>query len=262
MTTVTIAEAADRTGFTPSALRFYEDRGLVVPDRSIAGYRLYAEHHLDQLRFVRRGKALGLALDEIAALTPLVAGDHCAPVQDRLRELLDTRIVAAETQATELLALTQQLRDARAGLDGHTPDGPCDEGCGCTSHPASDPASHPASERCGDHPPIACTLGAGQIDERLTAWRTLADDAATVRRRRDGITLEFDPTVDLRPITELISAEHACCAFLGFHLAVVPGAVELTISGPEGARAIIDALVNHISGDGPLAGPGRAIHER
>jgi hypothetical protein len=47
-TTYRIAEVAQRSGFTPAALRYYEDSGLVAPaGRTDAGYRLYDETSLD-----------------------------------------------------------------------------------------------------------------------------------------------------------------------------------------------------------------------
>jgi hypothetical protein len=50
VTTYTIGKVADRTGFTASALRYYEGIGLVVPaTRTDAGYRLYDEMTLSRL---------------------------------------------------------------------------------------------------------------------------------------------------------------------------------------------------------------------
>jgi DNA-binding transcriptional MerR regulator len=53
--TYTIGEVAERTGFSASALRYYEDIGLVTPAaRSDAGYRLYDDRVLSRLAFVAR----------------------------------------------------------------------------------------------------------------------------------------------------------------------------------------------------------------
>ena len=88
MDTCTIADAAARTGFTPSTLRYYEQVGLVEPQRTEAGYRLYDERALQRLSFISRSKALGLSLEEIAELVDLWDGDRCGPVQDRLRAVV------------------------------------------------------------------------------------------------------------------------------------------------------------------------------
>src|SRR5690606_27997455 len=58
---LTIARAAEETGFTPSALRFYEGLGLVNPARTPAGYRTYGPDSLAVLRFIARAKRLGLS---------------------------------------------------------------------------------------------------------------------------------------------------------------------------------------------------------
>ena len=69
MSTYTIGEVADRSGFSASALRYYEEIGLVragAPHR--AGYRLYDDHTLARLAFIARAKQLGCSLEEITDL--------------------------------------------------------------------------------------------------------------------------------------------------------------------------------------------------
>lgn len=51
--TLTINEAAETTGWSPRMLRYIESIGLVVPERSPAGYRLYGAAHLQRLRTLR-----------------------------------------------------------------------------------------------------------------------------------------------------------------------------------------------------------------
>jgi len=50
MEAMTVGEAARRTGWSPRMLRYLEEAGLVVPDRSPSGYRLYGVRELNQLR--------------------------------------------------------------------------------------------------------------------------------------------------------------------------------------------------------------------
>ena len=244
----TISRAAELTGFTASALRFYEQQGLVVPDRTTSGYRIYDEHHLDMLRFVHRAKGHGLALDEISTLLPLVGRDRCEPVQARLRDLVRSRIHTAESHAGELVRLAGQLRRTLDVLDTHTPDGPCDDACGCTS----DPGDH----RDAVDEPIVCTLGTNQIGDRIAAWNTLAASATERRDRPTSVELTFDGSVELGRLTDLIAAEHACCAFLAFTITVDAGVIRLAISGPTEARQVIDALVGSAVGPEPQSAPG------
>ena len=89
MSTYTIGQIAERSGFTTSALRYYEGVGLLVPvGRTDAGYRLYDDGTLSRLAFIARAKRLGCSLDEISALVSIWNGDQCGPVQRRFHELV------------------------------------------------------------------------------------------------------------------------------------------------------------------------------
>jgi DNA-binding transcriptional MerR regulator len=67
MATVGIGEAAQRLGVNASALRYYEDRGLVRPTRQ-AGRRRYDADQLRRLAFVQSVQRLGVSLDAAAAV--------------------------------------------------------------------------------------------------------------------------------------------------------------------------------------------------
>ncbi len=134
VSTYTIGEVADRSGFTASSLRFYEGIGLVAPTtRSAAGYRLYDDDTLLRLAFIARAKQLGCTLDEIADLAALWDGERCGSVQLRFHELVTAKIAESQRQITELKALTSQLKAAAAQLSQPALDGPCDETCACLS---------------------------------------------------------------------------------------------------------------------------------
>jgi DNA-binding transcriptional MerR regulator len=134
VTTYTIGEVADRTGFTASALRYYEGIGLVVPaTRTDAGYRLYDDMTLSRLAFIGRAKQLGCSLEEITDLVGIWDGERCGPVQKRFHDLVTTKLADAERQIAELTALTAQLRHAAAQLAGPAVDGPCSEDCACVA---------------------------------------------------------------------------------------------------------------------------------
>ena len=64
---LTVGEAAERTGWSARMLRYLESVGLVVPQRTPAGYRLYGDAALRQLNDLRELRTrFGLELDEIA----------------------------------------------------------------------------------------------------------------------------------------------------------------------------------------------------
>ncbi len=131
MTSYTIGETAQRSGFTASTLRYYEGIGLLEPTRTDSGYRLYDDDALSRLAFVARAKDLGCSLDEITDLVSIWDGENCGPVQRRFHELVTAKIAEAERQIDELAAFAGQLRQAAALLDGPALDGPCDERCAC-----------------------------------------------------------------------------------------------------------------------------------
>ncbi|MGE3621959.1 MAG: MerR family transcriptional regulator [Acidimicrobiia bacterium] len=142
MGTYTIGEAAERSGFSASALRYYEDIGLVEPaTRSDAGYRLYDDGSLGRLAFVARAKQLGCTLEEITALVGIWDGQRCGPVQRRFHRLVTGKLEAADRQIAELTALRAQLAEAAAHLAGPATDGPCDEGCACATLPRVTPVA-------------------------------------------------------------------------------------------------------------------------
>jgi MerR family transcriptional regulator, copper efflux regulator len=63
----TVGEAAVETGWSPRMLRYLEAAGLVVPERSGTGYRLYGLRELNQLRSLRALRTrFGVELNDIA----------------------------------------------------------------------------------------------------------------------------------------------------------------------------------------------------
>ena len=132
MSTYTIGETARRSGFSASALRFYEDIGLVDPTgRTEGGYRLYDDDSLNRLAFIARAKQLGCSLEDIADLVGIWDGELCGPVQKRLHDLVTEKLAEAQRQIDELAAFRDQLHHAATQLTGPAPEGPCSETCAC-----------------------------------------------------------------------------------------------------------------------------------
>ena len=73
--TLTIGEVARRTGLATSALRFYEDKGLIGSVRTPGNQRCYPRDVIRRVSFIRAAQRVGLSLEEIrAALEHLPAG--------------------------------------------------------------------------------------------------------------------------------------------------------------------------------------------
>lgn len=66
-TVITINEAARRSGVASSALRFYEERGLITSERAGSGHRRYPRSVLRRIAFIVFAQRIGLTLDEIGA---------------------------------------------------------------------------------------------------------------------------------------------------------------------------------------------------
>jgi MerR family transcriptional regulator, redox-sensitive transcriptional activator SoxR len=64
---LTIGEVARRSGVAASALRFYEERGLIMSERAASGHRRYPRPVLRRIAFIVFAQRIGLSLDEIGA---------------------------------------------------------------------------------------------------------------------------------------------------------------------------------------------------
>lgn len=115
---LTIGEVADRSGIAPTALRFYEQRGLISSTRTSGNQRRYQRATLRRLAFIRAAQRVGLSLEQISDALAALPTDHAPTKADwaRLsrgwRNELDARIEGL-----------QLLRDRLTGCIG----------CGCLS---------------------------------------------------------------------------------------------------------------------------------
>jgi DNA-binding transcriptional MerR regulator len=105
---MTIGELAKRVGLRPSALRYYEEQGLLIPDgRTEASYRLYGPAAEQTLHLIQRAQRLGLSLDDIRRL---LKGYQRGDLSDEtIIQVVEARAVALEQQLTELLVWQHEL---------------------------------------------------------------------------------------------------------------------------------------------------------
>jgi DNA-binding transcriptional MerR regulator len=102
------AEAARRLGVSAKALRLYEQRGLVAPVRTAAGYRAYGPTQMAVAGEIVSLRALGLSLSQVAKA---LGGDPQA-----LAPALAAHQSALEAQARQLGEAIGRVRDLRAAL--------------------------------------------------------------------------------------------------------------------------------------------------
>jgi MerR family redox-sensitive transcriptional activator SoxR len=115
---LTISEVARRSGVAASALRYYEDRGLIDSERAGSGHRRYKRAVLRRIAFVVFAQRVGLTLDEIGEELAKLPPDRAPNKRDwsRLSSGWSARI-------DERISELQRLR---AGLTECI-------GCGCLS---------------------------------------------------------------------------------------------------------------------------------
>ena len=105
---IDIAEVARRSGLRASALRFYEEKGLIRAVARRGGRRMFDPAVLDQLALIALGRTAGFSLDEIAAMF----GEAGEPRIDR--QLLSDRADTIDRRIAELGAVRDGLRHAAA----------------------------------------------------------------------------------------------------------------------------------------------------
>lgn len=93
-----IGELATRSGVSVRALRYYEEQGLLLPDRSPSGQRHYAEETVERVRFFQDMYAAGLSSKKIAELLPCIDTGHTDAQQRRMLRAERDRIHATITQ--------------------------------------------------------------------------------------------------------------------------------------------------------------------
>src|SRR5207245_21585 len=104
-----IGEVARRAGLRPSAVRYYESRGLVAPDRRNAGgRRLYGVEAVERLALITFAKNVGFSLDEIRSL--FFDFPEETPASERWPKLVELKM-------SELDAISRRIETMRAALD-------------------------------------------------------------------------------------------------------------------------------------------------
>ena len=114
-----VTELANDLGVTPRALRFYEDKGLIAPQRA-GTTRVYTRRDRGRLMLILRGKRLGFTLSEVREWLDLyeVDPDQASQVA-HLRDKVRTRIDALEQQREDLDATLSELREILEQVDRH-----------------------------------------------------------------------------------------------------------------------------------------------
>jgi MerR family redox-sensitive transcriptional activator SoxR len=115
---LTIGEVARRSGVASSALRFYEQRGLISSERSGSGHRRYPRPVLRRIAFIVFAQRIGLTLEEIGTELERLPPDRAPTRRDWSR--------LSRTWSTRIDERIAELERLKLGLEGCI-------GCGCLS---------------------------------------------------------------------------------------------------------------------------------
>ncbi|ATE58170.1 MerR family transcriptional regulator [Actinosynnema pretiosum] len=105
-----IGELSARTGASRRSLRYYEEQGLLVSERSASGQRHYDEEHVHRVGLIRAFLAAGLSSGAIGELIPCMAANPGARVARR-------SLATMTREHARLTAAIDGLVAARSALD-------------------------------------------------------------------------------------------------------------------------------------------------
>lgn len=105
-----IGEVAARTGVSVDALRFYEEKKLIKPQRTANGYRHYPEQTLQLVGYIKLAQQLGFSLAEIGENLPLLWNSEEVS-SDLLARLFAEKIALLDERVAQMQALRNLLAE-------------------------------------------------------------------------------------------------------------------------------------------------------
>lgn len=139
-----IGQAAEASGVSAKMIRYYEATGLIQKaERSASGYRHYGEADVHSLRFIRRARDLGFAVEQISELLALWRDRGRASAE--VKALALKHVADLKRKITDLRAMARTLSALAEHCEGdHRPDCPIIDGL-ASSGGADGSAAHRAA---------------------------------------------------------------------------------------------------------------------
>ncbi len=104
-----IGDVAERSGLPAKTIRYYEDIGLIRPNRSANGYRCFEERDLHKLAFLGRARALGFSIEDCRLLLGLYEDDTRASAD--VKQLALAHLGKIEAKIADLQAMREVLSE-------------------------------------------------------------------------------------------------------------------------------------------------------
>lgn len=127
METFKISELANEFNITTRSIRFYEDVGLMYPERK-GSTRIYNHKDKIRLKLILRGKRLGFSLAEIRELLEMYDANKNTEQLTQMIELIDQKKIALQQQLNDINAVMNELnlaqercQNALLDIDSSTP---------------------------------------------------------------------------------------------------------------------------------------------
>ncbi|MHA3914951.1 Cu(I)-responsive transcriptional regulator [Halovulum sp. GXIMD14793] len=104
-----IAQAAKAADLPPKTIRYYEQIGLIAPDRRANGYRDFSEQAVSRLIFISRARSLGFSIEDCRTLLALY--DDRARASSEVKAVANRHLDTIDQKVTELLAMKATLSE-------------------------------------------------------------------------------------------------------------------------------------------------------
>ncbi len=118
---LSVGEVARETGMSVSALRYYDDLGLISNTARVGGKRRFEPNIIGRVSFIRRAKEAGFTLEEIGAILDDRAGSWPA--------LVDKKLIELSARRDRLNLMIEMIREIR--------ECGCEAVASCPSFPAA-----------------------------------------------------------------------------------------------------------------------------
>ena len=113
----TISQIAEALDISTRTIRFYEEKGLITPQRTPGNQRIYTPRNKARLRLILRGKRFGFPLDDIAEMIGL--SDAEMDEREQIKKTLafgEAKLKEIEERKKDLMLLEQDLLATRQKL--------------------------------------------------------------------------------------------------------------------------------------------------